>query len=83
MDVACFIFILFFFCTRCVLAVNDFSRLLFKELSLFGPDFFWFQNTPTLLVLSRNKTEGQFSKNTFLTSTKTLPTKQDHFPVSF
>ena len=35
-----------------------FSILLFKGLFLFGPDFFWFQNTHTFLGLSRDKTKG-------------------------
>ena len=37
--------------------------------------FFGFKNAHTLLCLSRNKTKGQFGKNTTLTPTKTLPKK--------
>ena len=37
--------------------------------------FFWFQNTPTLLSLSRDETKEQLGKNISLTLTKTLPTK--------
>ena len=32
---------------------------------------------------NRDKIKGQSGKNTHLTSTKTLPKKQDHFPVNF
>ena len=32
---------------------------------------------------NRDKIKGQFGKNTNLTSTKTLPKKQDHFPINF
>ena len=35
------------------------------------------------LCLSRDKTKGQSSKNTTLTSTKTLPKKYDNSPVNF
>ena len=42
---------------------------------MFGFLIFLFKNTPTLLYLSRDKTEGQSSKNTTLTPTKTLPKK--------
>ena len=53
----------------------DVSILLFRGLLLFGPDFFFVQNTPISLSLSRDRTKGQQSKNTFLTPTKILPTK--------
>ena len=42
---------------------------------LFGPDFFFFQNTPIFLDLSRDRIKGQQSKNISLTPTKTLLTK--------
>ena len=53
------------------------SILLFKGLPLFEflIFFFGFKNAHTLLCLSRNKTKGQFVKNTILTPTKTLPKK--------
>ena len=57
--------------------------LLFKGLSLFGPDLFLFQNTPTPLSLSRDKIKGQSDKNATLTPTKILPKKYDKFPVNF
>ena len=59
------------------------SILLFKGLPLFGILIFLIKNTPTPLCLCRNKTKGQFGKNTTLTPTKTLPKKQGHFPVNF
>ena len=40
-----------------------------------GSSIFLFENVLTPLCLSRDKTKGQFSKNTTLTPTKTLPTK--------
>ena len=49
--------------------------LLFKGLLMFGFLIFIFKNTPILLCLSRDKTKGQFGKNTTLTPTKTLPKK--------
>ena len=57
------------------LLASSFSILLFKRFLLFGPNFFSFQNTPTPLGLSRDKTKGQSYKNTYLNCTKTLPTK--------
>ena len=51
------------------------SILLFKGLSLFGLLNFLFKNNPTLLCLSRDKTKGQFDKNTTLTFTKMLHKK--------
>ena len=45
--------------------------------------FFWLKNVPTLLCLSRDKTKGQFGKNTTLTPTKTLPKKYSHPFVDF
>ena len=59
------------------------SILLFKGLFLFGFLIFQFENTPTPLYLCRDKIKGQFGKNATLTSTKTLPKKQDKFPVNF
>ena len=41
-------------------------------------DILLYKNSPTSLGLSRDKTKRQPRKNTSLTSTKTLPTKQDH-----
>ena len=57
--------------------------LLFKGLPLYGFLIFQFKNVPTPLCLSRDKTQGQFSKNATLISTKTLPKKYDHFPINF
>ena len=37
--------------------------------------FFLFKNSPTPICLSRDKTKGQFYKNTTLTFIKTLPKK--------
>ena len=54
-----------------------------RGFSCLDKTFFWFQNTPILLSLSRDKIEEQIIKNTFPTPTKTLLTKQDNFPVSF
>ena len=51
------------------------SILLFKGFPLFGFLNFLYKNSPTLICLSRNKTKVQSSKNTTLTSTKTLPKK--------
>ena len=72
------------------LLVDIYSILLFKVetllkngLPLFGIFIFWFKNAPTLLCLSRDKTKEQSSKNTTLTSTKTLPKKQHHSPIGF
>ena len=48
-----------------------------------GLSFFLFKNTPTPLCLSRDKTKGQFRKNTVLTPTKTWPKKQGHSIVDF
>ena len=45
--------------------------------------FFLGQSTPTPLYLSREKTKGQFGKNTTLTPTKILPKKYDHFQIDF
>ena len=45
--------------------------------------YFWFKNTPTSLWLNRDKTKGQFGKNTTLTPIKTLPKKYDHSAVDF
>ena len=60
------------------------SILLLKGLTPFGIFiFFQFKDTPMPLCLSRNKIKGQSSKNTTLTSTKTLPKKQSHSPVDF
>ena len=59
------------------------SILLFKGLPLFGFLIFQFRNTPTPLYLCRDKTKGQYGKNATLTPTKTLPKKQDKFPVNF
>ena len=59
------------------------SVLLFKGLFLFGFLIFQFKNTPTPLYLCRDKIKRQFGKNATLTSTKTLPKKQDKFPVNF
>ena len=49
--------------------------LLFKGLLMFGFLIFIFKNTPIPLCLNRDKTKGQFDKNTTLTPTKTLPKK--------
>ena len=59
------------------------SILLFKGLLLFGFLIFQFKNAPIPLCLCIEKTKGQFGKNVTLTSTKTLPKKQDKFPVNF
>ena len=59
------------------------SILLFKGLPLFGILFFLFRNAQTLLCLSRDKTKGQYSKNTTLTPTKILPKKYGHSPIDF
>ena len=48
-----------------------------------GLSFFLFKNAPTPLCLSRDKTKGQFRKNTVLTPTKTWPKKQGHSIVDF
>ena len=45
--------------------------------------FCLFKNATTLLYLSRDKTKGQFGKNTTLTPTKILPKKQSHSTVDF
>ena len=45
--------------------------------------FCLFKNALTPLCLSRDKTKGQFGKNTTLTPTKTLPKKYGHFLVNF
>ena len=42
-----------------------------------------FKQRPVTLYLSRDKTKGQFNKNTNLTPNKKLPKKQDHFLVDF
>ena len=63
------------FYSNCRKMQVDVSILLFRGLLLFGPDFFFVQNTPISLSLSRDRTKGQQSKNTFLTPTKILPTK--------
>ena len=57
--------------------------LLFKGLFLFGFLIFQFENTSTPLYLCRDKIKGQSGKNATLTSTKTLPKKQDKFPINF
>ena len=59
------------------------SILLFKGFLLFGFLIFQFKNAPPLLCLSKDKIKGQFGKNTTLILTKTLPKKQDHFPINF
>ena len=59
------------------------SILLFKGFPLFGFLIFQFKNISTPLCLSRNKTKGYFGKNATLTSTKTLPKKQDYSLVIF
>ena len=51
------------------------SILLFKGYFLFGFLIFLFKNILTSLYLSRDKTKGQFGKNTTLTPTKILPKK--------
>ena len=42
-----------------------------------------FKQRPVLLYLSRDKTKGQFDKNTNLTPNKKLPKKQNNSPVDF
>ena len=42
-----------------------------------------FKNTLIPLCLSRDKTKGQFNKNTTLTPTKTLSKKLSHSLVNF
>ena len=59
------------------------SILLFKGFLLLGFHIFQFKNAPTPLCLSRDKIKGHSGKNTTLTLTKTLPKKQDYFPVIF
>ena len=49
--------------------------LLFKGLPLFGFLIFWFKNAFTLICLCRDKTRGEFGKNTTLIPIKTLPKK--------
>ena len=44
--------------------------------------FFWVQNTHISLSLSKDRTKEQQNKNTSLTSTKTLPTKNDYSPTN-
>ena len=51
------------------------SILLFKGFLLFGILILWFKNVFTPLYLCRDKTKGQFGKNTTLTLTKILPKK--------
>ena len=45
--------------------------------------FFQFKNAPTPLCLSRDKIKWHSGKNATVTPTKTLPKKQDYFPVIF
>ena len=35
------------------------------------------------MMLSKDKTKGQFRKNTILTLTEILPKKYGHFPIKF
>ena len=44
--------------------------------------FFLVQNSHIFLSLSGDKIKGQQSKNTSLTPTKTLPTKEDYSPTN-
>ena len=46
-------------------------------------NFFFFLNAFTSLCLSKDKTKGQFGKNTTLIPTKTLPKKWSHSPDDF
>ena len=46
-----------------------------RNFSCLESSFIWFKNAPTPLCLSRDKTKGQFGKNTILTPTKKLPKK--------
>ena len=59
------------------------SILLLNGLFLFGFLIFQFENTPTPLYLCRDKIKRQSGKNATLIPTKTLPKKQDKFPVNF
>ena len=51
--------------------------------SLYLDSSFFFLNAHISLCLSRDKTKGQFGKNTTLTPTKTLPKKYSHSFVDF
>ena len=54
-----------------------------RDFSYLDSSFFQFKNALTFLCLSRDKTKGQFGKNTTLIPTKTLSKKYDHFPINF
>ena len=43
-----------------------------RDYSYLGSSFFWFKKPSTPLCLSRDKTKGQFGKNTTISPTKTL-----------
>ena len=57
--------------------------MLLRNFSCSGSPFFQFKNTPTSLCLSKDKTKGQFNKNTTLTPTKTCPKKEGHSSIDF
>ena len=54
-----------------------------RGFSCLDSSFFQFKNARTLLCLCKDKTKGQFDKNTTVTSTKTLPKKQDYSFIDF
>ena len=66
-----------------LLLLLSISILLFKGLPLFGFLIFQFKNVPTFLCLSRDKIKRHSGKNAIVTSTKTLPKKQDYSPIIF